>query len=239
MTRQPYLPSVIKLVLIALSTFFSVIFIIIGGFFGRHGKLAYRFSKIWMQSILKIGRVKVKVQGIEHLDTDRPYIFVANHRSHYDVPALGVALRQFQLRWTAKKELLKVPIFGWAVRASKHVIVDRGNPNHAIQSLEVAKERIAAGISIIFFPEGTRSTNGKLLRFKKGGFRLAVETGTPVVPVTINGSGRILGKSQWRIQGGQIEVVISPPILVKSYKTSEVDLLSRRARYCVERHYQD
>ena len=238
MFLQSYVFPVVKLVLIAISFLLIAPFAFGATWFDRHGKLSYRFSTIWFQTILTICCVNLKVQGTEHLKVKGPYIFVANHRSNYDIPALSVALRPFQVRWAAKKELLKIPVFGWILRAGKHVIIDRGNTRHAIHGLSMAKEQIRAGISILFFPEGTRSINGRMLPFKRGGFRLAVETGTPVVPVTINGSSRILGKSQWRIRRGEIGIVVSPPIPVNGYPKTEVGLLSQQARGCIEQNYQ-
>jgi 1-acyl-sn-glycerol-3-phosphate acyltransferase len=234
----PRFSSLIKLGLIALSTVLTCFFVAAASLLDRHGKLAYRLSTIWFESVLMISRVGVKVRGLEHLDCGQSYIFVANHRSYYDVPALGIALKPFQLRWAAKKELLKIPFFGWGLRASRHVIVDRNKPRRAVRSLVEARERLRVGISMVFFPEGTRSRNGGMLRFKKGSFLLAVETGTPVVPVAINGSGRVLGENPWHIRGGEIEVVVGPPILVKGYTMGEVDLLGRRAREFMERHYR-
>lgn len=233
----PRFPSFVKLVLIALSTFFSCFFIVAAGMLDRRGKLAYRLSTIWFRSVLKISQVQVTVRGIEHLDRTRPYVFVANHGGYYDVPALGIALKPFQLRWAAKKELLKIPFLGWGLRATRNVIVDRNKPERAARSLSGAKERIQAGISMVFFPEGTRSRNGKILPFKRGGFLVAAETRTPVVPITINGSARVFGENPWHIRGGKIEVLVGPPILPKG-STGEADLLGRRAREFMELHYR-
>ena len=167
----------------------------------------------------------------------QPYVFVANHRSYFDVPALGAALKQLEVRWAAKKEMLSVPFLGRALQASKNVIIDRGSPNRAIQSFKAARDKIEAGISVIFFPEGTRSRNGRVLPFKKGGFLVAVETGTPVVPVTINGSDRVFGKKQWQIKGGEIEIVISPPIPVNGYTRDDLEILCQQARNSVVEHH--
>ena len=113
------------------------------------------------------------------------------------------SLVRFQLRWIAKKELLWVPLFGWAMWATKHITVDRSDPLDAVRSLERAKERLAAGISIVVFPEGTRSRDGQLLPFKKGGFLLAAKTRTKIVPVTIVGSASLLPAGAWRLRPGQ------------------------------------
>ena len=123
-----------------------------------------------------------------------------------------------------------MPFFGWALWASKHITVDRTNPLDAVKSLQRAKERVSAGISVVVFPEGTRSRDGKLLRFKKGGFLLAVQTGTPIVPVTINGSGAVLPSGDWRLQRGTIEVSLGQSIAVEGYQPGNLRLLSQQVR---------
>ena len=153
-----------------------------------------------------------------------------NHQSNIDIPVLIQSLPAFQLRWIAKKELLWVPLFGWAMWASKHIAVDRSNRFHALEGLKRARKHMKAGISLVVFPEGTRSTDGKLLPFKRGGFLLAAKTQTPIVPVTINGSGPILPKGDWRIRGGQIEVRVGEPLFIENYRPGSLRGLSARVQ---------
>jgi 1-acyl-sn-glycerol-3-phosphate acyltransferase len=237
MAHPFYLTSALKLGLIALSVIVAAPWIIVAGLWDRDGRLAYRLCRLWLTSLLKIGRVKVKVRGLDHLRRDHTYIFIANHQSHYDVPVLSFALKGFQIRWTAKRELARIPVFGWGLRASRHILVNRGNAVAAVQILAKAREKLRAGISLAFFPEGSRSMNGKLGPFKRGGFRLAVETRTPIVPITINGTGKVLRKSQWSIHGGEVEVVISAPILPNGDGRGQEEALLQAAKGCVERHY--
>ena len=182
----------LKLLLIILITLPVSLAIILLGPFDPLGKRSYRISRLWTWGILKAGGIRVRVKGLERLDPTRQYIFMANHQSNIDIPVLVRSLSQFQLRWVAKKELLFVPLFGWAMWASKHIVVDRTNRSQAMASLRKAKERIEGGISVVLFPEGTRSADGQLLPFKSGGFILAVKTQTPIVPIAINGSGALL-----------------------------------------------
>src|SRR5262245_32706657 len=144
------------------------------GVIDRHGKVVYGFNKCWTWAILFAGGVKLKVSGSERLDPHRQYIFMVNHQSNADIPILVQSLPRFQLRWIAKKELLWVPFFGWAMWATKHITVDRSDRMDALGSLKKAKERMKSGISLVIFPEGTRSSNGHLLPFKRGGLLLAV-----------------------------------------------------------------
>lgn len=226
----------LKLTVIALVTVPLASLTIVFGLLDPHGKGVYRLNQLWSWLILCIAGISVKTAGLNHIDPDRRYVFMVNHQSNVDIPVLINSLSQFQLRWIAKKELLWVPFFGWAMWASKHITIDRTNPLDAVKSLQRAKERIAAGISVVVFPEGTRSQDGKLLRFKKGGFLLAVQTGTAIVPVTINGSGALLPSGAWRLRPGTIEVTLGQAITVDGYQPGNLRPLSERVRASIAAH---
>jgi len=226
----------IKLVLIVLITLPASLLIMPLGLLDRHGKIAYKISRLWTWGILKIGGIRLMVKGLEHLDSSRQYIFMANHQSNIDIPVLVQSLTKFELRWVAKKELLFVPLFGWAMWASRHIVVDRSNRSKAMTSLRKARERIEGGISVVVFPEGTRSSDGQFLPFKRGGFVLAVKTQTPVVPITINGSGTILPRGDWRMRGGEIEVIVSDPVPLDQYHAGNIRGLLSHVRAIMESH---
>lgn len=226
----------IKLVLIVLITLPASLLIMPLGLLDRHGRIAYKISRFWTWGILKIGGIRLMVKGLEHLDSSRQYIFMANHQSNIDIPVLVQSLTKFELRWVAKKELLFVPLFGWAMWASKHIVVDRSNRSTAMGSLRKARERIEGGISVVVFPEGTRSADGRFLPFKRGGFVLAVKTQTPVVPITINGSGTILPRGDWRMRGGEIEVIVSDPVPLDQYHAGNIRGLLSHVRAIMESH---
>ena len=208
----------------------------LAGLFDPHGKVVYRINKLWTWAILRAGGVKLKVAGLEKLDSSRQYIFMVNHQSNVDIPILVQSLPRFQLRWIAKKELLWVPFLGWAMWATKHIFVDRANALNAVKSLRRAKQRIAAGISVVVFPEGTRSRDGQLQRFKKGGFLLAVETNTEIVPVTITGSRDLLPSGAWRLRAGTVEVVVDRPVSIAGYRPGNLRLLSDQVRQTIAGH---
>lgn len=216
----------VKLTAIAVITLPLSMLTILCGLCDPQGKQVYRISKLWTWLILKIGGITLNVEGLKGLDPQRQYLFVVNHQSNIDIPVLVQALANFQLRWIAKKELLWVPFFGWAMWAAKHIAVNRDDPLSALRSLELAKRRIAGGISVVIFPEGTRSTDGKLLPFKRGGFLLAVKTRTPIVPVTINGTGKLLAKGDWRIRRGEVNVNIGVPLAVENFRSGGLRGLS-------------
>jgi 1-acyl-sn-glycerol-3-phosphate acyltransferase len=220
----------LKLVVIALITVPAALLTILGGLFDPHGKHVYGVSRLWSWSILKACGISLRITGLRHIDPKQRYIFMVNHQSNIDIPVLIQGLRAFQLRWLAKKELLWVPLFGWAMWAAKHITVKRTDRSAALQSLKKAKQRIASGISLVFFPEGTRSPDGRLLPFKRGGFWLALQTQTPVVPITIDGSGALLPKGDWRIRRGEIHITVGEPLLTEDYRSRKLFALSNQVR---------
>jgi 1-acyl-sn-glycerol-3-phosphate acyltransferase len=126
----------------------------------------------------------------------------------------------------AKRELADIPVFGWALRSAGHIVVDRADPEQAIATLRAAKAEMGTGISVMIFPEGTREDDGQeLLPLKKGGFVLAMETGTPIVPIAVRGSAAILPRDSWQIQSGVIDVVVGEPIPVEG--TTRAALVER------------
>ena len=199
----------------------------------RHGKRVYRINQFWTWLILRLGRITLNVRGLENLQSGEQYIFMVNHQSNVDIPVLVQSLARFQLRWIAKKELLRVPLFGWAMWATKHITVDRSDPLAAVRSLERAKDRLDAGISIVVFPEGTRSRDGRLLPFKKGGFLLAAKTRAKIVPVTIVGSAGLLPAGAWRLRPGTIQIFIDKPVVTENYRIGKLRLLTEQVRQVI------
>lgn len=166
----------------------------------------------WAKTILWAAGVKVVLENVEHLRTDAPQIVVSNHQSWFDVFALGAAL-PVRYRFVAKRELGEIPVFGRAWISCGHVSVDRGNREAAIESLEQAWREIHEDrLTMILFPEGTRSPDGRLKDFKKGAFVLAVQGQVPLVPMAVLGSRRVMGKGDWRVRSGEIRVRIGEPI---------------------------
>jgi 1-acyl-sn-glycerol-3-phosphate acyltransferase len=226
----------LKLLLIGFITLPLSLLVVLLGLFDRSGRVAYAIGRLWTWTILKTGRIRLKVRGLDRLDPGRPYVFIVNHQSNLDIPVLVQSLPKFQLRWIAKKQLAYVPFFGWALWASRHILVDRVDRGSAMASFRKAKEKIAGGDSVVIFPEGTRGSGGRLLPFKRGGFLLAVQTKTSIVPVTINGSWAILPRGDWRVKAGEIEVIVDEPIPVDQYHGKNVSALVDRVRDMMESH---
>jgi len=186
--------------------------------------LAHAIATWWGRAALVLGGVKLDVEGVENIPRDQPAIFMANHQSNFDVPILYAQL-PLQFRWLAKKELFDIPFFGFAMKRAGYIPVDRADRKKAIESMRDAADRIRQGASVIIFPEGTRSPDGDLLPFKKGGFILALESGAPIVPVAISGSRDLMPKHSLRICGGTVKLRIFPAIATAGLATGERDRL--------------
>jgi len=221
---------VVRLLLLALNTLVIASTVTLIGLFERDCKVGYKFAQQWMLFNLWFSNVQVKVSGLENLDPKRQYIFMSNHRSAADIVAIGVALWAFQIRFVAKKELLRVPVFGWGLWAMRNIIIDRRNHVQAVRSYAVAGERIRRGISVVVFPEGTRGEGGDLLPFKKGGFVLAIETATPIAPIAVVNTETVMPKRSLRIESGVIEVRIGKPIETAGVAYKERDQLVEQVR---------
>jgi 1-acyl-sn-glycerol-3-phosphate acyltransferase len=169
----------------------------------------------WSTRIIANTEMMISVRGREHVDRDKTYVVMSNHQSHYDVAVLYYVLGS-QVRMVAKRELFDLPVFGSAMRAAGFISVDRGNRKSAIASLADAKAKLAQGTPIWIAPEGTRSPTGKLLPFKKGGFLLAMETGAPILPISIRGTRDVLRAHDLRSRPGvDVHVTIHPAVETK------------------------
>jgi 1-acyl-sn-glycerol-3-phosphate acyltransferase len=156
--------------------------------------------------------VRVRVRGIENAPPGRSVILMANHRSVLDIPAVTSSFPGLAVLFVTKRELTRVPFLGWAIQYSQHIKVDRGNREQAVAALAEAVRKIRSGVGLAVFPEGTRSIDDTLLPFKKGGFYIAVESGLPILPVSIRNSGRLFGKKGGLPRPGTIEVIVHPPV---------------------------
>ena len=197
---------------------------------------AHVLSRFWSNVNLLAAGVKVRLKGLENLDPGQSYVFLSNHQSGFDILTLSGKL-PVQFRWLAKEELFRIPIFGPAMRASGYIPIDRGDRRKALESLNQAAARVQNGTSIAIFPEGTRSPDGVMREFKKGGFILAIKSQQPIAPITISGSYRVLPKrGDWMIHPGTIEVTIGRPISTVGLKTKDNDALMRTVRESILRH---
>jgi 1-acyl-sn-glycerol-3-phosphate acyltransferase len=178
--------------------------------------IPHLIARYWARWTLFFASVTVGVEGEGNIPAG-PAVYMSNHASNFDVLAiLGYLMVQF--RWTVKRELFRIPLFGLAMRECGYIMVDRGNHAKAIESMRIASDKIRSGTSIFIFPEGTRAIDGKFkLPFKKGGFHLALDSGTPVVPITVCGTFGILPKNSVKVTPGKINIRIGKPIETKGH----------------------
>ena len=175
----------------------------------RRGNFAHKCARAWAWLILKTTGVRVRVSGLEHLEPGRSYVFAANHQSIYDIPIVFTSI-PFQLRIVAKESLGRIPFMGWHLHRAGHLLVDRRNPGPDI--VQKMRRLVGESSSLIVFPEGTRSRDGAVGRFKKGSFLVAMDAKLPVVPVSISRSREVMRKGELMVCPGDVEVTIHPPI---------------------------
>jgi len=193
------------------------------------GKFPHLVARAWAKSILIAGRIKVKVKGLSKIDPTTSCIYMCNHQGNFDIPVL-LAYLKVRFRWLAKAELFRIPLFGFAMKRAGHISIDRKDRQAAITSLKETAKTIRGGVSVIIFPEGTRSPDGNISSFKKGGFILAIDSGVPIVPVVLHGTRSIMPKKQLRIVPGTVVVEILEPIDISGYTRKNKEALMDRIR---------
>ncbi len=195
-------------------------------FFRKSPAKALVFPRIWGRLTCRLVGVRVRVEGLENIEADQTYIFAANHVSQFDIFTFqGYFPHDF--RWIAKKELFRIPIFGTAMQRTGFIAMDRSHGREALKSLNKAAEQIAGGTSVIIFPEGTRSRDGRLHPFKTGTIMLAIKAGVPVVPVGINGTYAILPKGRLLAGSGEVVIRVGTPIPTADFTSHDKQKLAR------------
>lgn len=177
----------------------------------RRREWFYPFARWGARWWLKLCGARIVTKGLENLEPDKAYVFASNHRSYLDTAAMFAHTGK-KMGLVAKKELLKVPVFGVGMQFVNILPIDRSNPERAYQTLEAVRQKIAKGVSFAIFAEGTRALPAELLPFKRGAFSVAIETQTPIVPVAIKNSDYLMGKKTGVAYPGTIELVFLPPI---------------------------
>jgi 1-acyl-sn-glycerol-3-phosphate acyltransferase len=204
-----------------LSTAFWATVSILASLFSKTGRLQHFCMRRWSRDNLWLSRARVEIEGLENIDPDRPQIFAANHSGLHDILSLAAHL-PIQFRWVAKKSLFKVPFMGWHMRRSGYIPIDRENPREAARSIIEAARIIRGGVNAIAFPEGTRSRTGDIGQFRSGAFALALRTAVPLVPITLEGSYRVIMPKTLQVNPGTvIRIRIGKPIDLSAYDKSD------------------
>lgn len=216
----------------AMATLILAIPVTLAGLLSCTGNLAFSISRLWAYTMLAASFVSTETKNRNKIVKGTSYIIISNHQSLYDILAVVTALG-IQFRWFIKTEILKIPLFGYALYASRNIFIDRSNTNKAIESINRGIDRLPKGVSVMVFAEGTRSSDGQIREFKKGGFIPAVVRKIPILPVTVNGSRRVLPKGSLVVKPGKIQVVIGDPIDTSSYTVETVQKLIDKTRQTI------
>jgi 1-acyl-sn-glycerol-3-phosphate acyltransferase len=213
--------------LIAVATIILGLVSMAAALIDRTGNAAHRVARLWGRVLLAVSFIRVRSAGIENLDPAGSYVFVANHASYMDIPALLAVLPQ-QFRFFAKKGLYRIPFLGWHLRWAGHLPVDRSNARNSLKSMSAGAQTIAErGISVLLFPEGGRSPAG-LREFREGAAYIAMKAEVPVVPVGILGMRELLPMGSIHIRSGKVLVRAGAPIPTLGLKSAARAALTER-----------
>jgi len=229
---QPYAWLVFIPISIVLTLLFSL-FTIIASALINSSFAGSTFPVWWARIVGRLTPMAVTVNGAANADPNRTYVVVCNHQSQWDILLVYGWLR-LNLKWVMKKELRNIPGLGLGCEKAGHIFVDRTNPRAARAAVMEALQRLGNGVGILFFAEGTRSPDGRLLPFKKGAFRLAIEQQLPVLPVTVSGTRDILPARTLRLFPGRGTMTIHPPIETAGLGLSDIDELVEKSRAAIE-----
>jgi len=206
--------------------------------FDRTGAMQHWCARWWCRLIAWTIGARIRVHGTENVRADGSYVYMANHSSLIDTPAMFAYL-PYQFKIMAKKELFYIPFMGWHLWTSGNFPVDRSDGRKTARSLRAVIEGIRAGKSLVVFPEGTRTPDGKLQDFKPGAFKIALRAGVPIVPVTIRGTFKLLPKTTLAPRPGRVEVIIGEPIATSDYNEKRLGELIERTRAAIQSKLED
>jgi 1-acyl-sn-glycerol-3-phosphate acyltransferase len=238
--RQPalinYLHSAVAIPLIYFYTFVMGSISLMLSLHDRRGRKQHWCARVWCRMIARTAGARVSVHGAEHITPGTSYVFLSSHQSYMDIPAM-LGYLPAQLRIAAKKSLFRIPFMGWHLTRAGHIPIDRSSTQNAIASMQRAASYLDDGICAFVFPEGTRSRDGVLHGFKKGGFKLAIQAGVPIIPVTIIGSRQVLPPDSIVFRPGPMNMYVDPPISTDELTEEDVDELMQEVWDAMAKHF--
>lgn len=208
---------------------------VIRSMFPRSAYATYRLGRLWNVAVSKCMGITASISGTEKIVPGESYIITPNHQSFADIVSLFVNLPT-PFRWVIKKEILKIPLFGRAMKATGAICLDRSDRERSVKSLQEGTDKLGGGWSVLIYPEGTRTPDGLLHAFKKGAFMMAVQTGIPILPVTCNGAFKIMPKNSLLFRPGHVTLSIGDPILTKGLTENSVAELMERTWQAINKH---
>lgn len=209
---------------------------LIAGFFDRDGSIMHWFARAWSWLIMKSIFSPLKVTGLEKIDTLKAHLYAVNHASALDIPVLYVHL-PFQFRIAFKKELLAYPVVGWHLKRSGQICIDQQNPAHSISSIRAALKGLKAGMPLVIFPEGGRTSDGEIKPFMPGAFFLAIKAQVDIVPVALVGTYELLPMDTYHIKCRPLEMRVGQPISTEGLTIRDMESLSANVQRAVEELY--
>jgi 1-acyl-sn-glycerol-3-phosphate acyltransferase len=205
--------------------------------FDRRGRRQHWCASTWSRMIARTALLDVRVRGAEHLRAGESYVFLSTHQSWMDIPVM-LGYLPCRLRIAAKREVFLIPFLGWHMRRSGQIPINRGSTAESIASLQRAARLLGGGVSAFLFPEGTRTRDGSLQPLKKGGFRLALESGLPVVPVTIAGTRSAMPRGSMVLRHGPVRMHLAPPIPTDGLTDADLPALIQQVRDAMEKNFK-
>ena len=230
--------TLFKLFLIVVHTIICSVFAILFSLIDRSFNLYFKLSGYFSGGILFLSGIKLKITGLDNFDHNGTYVYVANHASQYDIVTMQKSVPN-RMAIIFKRELTKIPLFGWQLTLGPYIMIDRKNIESALNSIEIAKRMMKEKrVSILVFAEGTRSLTGEVQPFKRGAFRMASSVGYPIIPVSISGSNKIMPKGTFKLKPGEIHVHYGSPISTEgiSSRQDEINLMNQVRDVVVQNH---
>src|SRR5918992_1124828 len=228
-TFRNYVHTAVAWPLVALYTVSMATLSLTFSLFDRRGRLQHWCASTWSRMIARTALLDVRVRGAEHLRAGESYVFLSTHQSWMDIPVM-LGYLPCQLRIAAKREVFHIPFLGWHLRRAGHIPINRGSTEESVASLRRAAGLLTGGVSAFLFPEGTRTRDGSLQPLKKGGFRLALESDLPIVPVTITGTRRAMPRGSMVLRAGKVEMHLDPPIPTRGLDDTDLPALVQQVR---------
>ena len=233
-----YIHSTIAIPLICLYTVVMATLSLLFSLYDPKGRRQHWCAQTWCRMIARTVGVRVRVHGAHHIRPHTSYVFLSTHQSLMDIPAM-LGYLPAQLRIAAKKSLFRVPFMGWHLARAGHIPIDRSSTENAVASMQRAASYLRDGICAFIFPEGTRSRDGCLHKFKKGGFKLAIQSKAPIIPITIIGSRQVLPPDEIIFRAGPIDMYVDEPIPTEGLSDEDIEVLMEKVYNCMAKHFKE